>query len=230
MDPWLLVSAGLSSWLGAGCGGALATAASTPPEVLSGAFSESTSSVQPAGEKRARRVGASEGGRLPGGSWGWLEARPFPLLVPVPDAAAWSVIERGRWFVAQHRASDSTLAVRVWSAARRVSRDQCEAELLLGRPELRRLDGVSLVEEREGIGPEGFHSRVRVWGEGVGRGVALATGAAPGRCWAVVFRTRASPAELGRRLRLATDGTLSRMRWQSLQEAYAPSRAPLPFD
>lgn len=188
--------------------------------------------TQPAGEKRAFRAGGSESeesGFL-GGSWGWLEARPFPLLVPVPDAAAWSVIERGRWFVARHRTTDSTLAVRVWSAARRVTRDECEAELLLGRPELRQPDGVSLVEEREGIGPVGFHSRVRVWNQGVGRGAALATGAAPGRCWAAVFRTQASPAELGRRLRLATDGMLSRMRWQSLQEAYAPSRAPLPFD
>src|SRR5690606_4447270 len=153
-----------------------------------------------------------------------------PLLVPVPDGAGWLVVARGRWFVARHRTTDSTLAVRVWSAARRVSRDECEAELVLGRPDLRHPDGAFLLEEREGVGPAGFHGRTRVWRERAGQGVALATGAAPGRCWAIVFRTRAPPAGLGRRLRVATDGMLARVRWQSREEAHAPARAPLPFD
>lgn len=163
--------------------------------------------------------------QLAGTDWGWLEAPAFSLRVPVPDRAAWSVVEQGRWFVARHGSTGSTLSARAWGARRTVTREECEEELWLGKPELNAFDPATLIEESSLVEPAGFDSRLRAWALPEGRGVALTTGAGHRRCYAVVFETRADRVELGVRLQLAAERIVSRVDFRSVEEVRRPLRS-----
>jgi hypothetical protein len=168
---------------------------------------------------------ASQG--LVDADWGWLEASAFSLELPVPERESWQVdTGSGRWFSARHARTGDGIEVRAWSARRTVSRRECEDQLYLGRPELRRGALGELLDERRLGEPEGFDVWLRTWTEAAGAGTAFAVGAGPGRCFAAVFYARGDEAEVGSALRLAADGILSHVRFREVDDTRAPRPAP----
>ncbi len=157
--------------------------------------------------------------------WGWLEASDCGVALMVPERAAWQLEAGGRWCAARHAASGALLRVRTWTARRTVSRAECEKELFVSQSELR--DGAEgeLLEERAGTAPQGYDVWLRLWLDQAGEGVALATGAGPGECYAAVFRARGDEMKLGGELRLAADGMLSQVRLLGVEAVRAPERA-----
>ncbi len=169
---------------------------------------------------------AASAGLVDGG-WGWVRAEAFSLEVPVPEASGWRVeSSSGRWFSARHVASGYGMSARAWSARRTVSRAECEEALHVERPDLRRGAESELLHEGRASEPAGYDAWLRVWTDEDGAGTALAVGAGPGRCFAVVFRARGNRAEVGRALRLMADQSLSRVRVVNVEGARAPRRVP----
>ncbi len=167
---------------------------------------------------------------LPDADWGYLVAPQLSLEIPLPDRGGWQATEDDpRWVTVRHTPSGSVLAFRIWRAQRSVRLDDCERQLALWRPELREADSGGLIDQRRLSAPEGFHARLRMWVESGGTGVALATGAKTGRCYAGIFRTRATEVELARRLRLVGRGTFERVRFLGVEGMRRPDRPELPF-
>jgi hypothetical protein len=171
---------------------------------------------------------------------GGIEANPFPLVLALPEAARWTVIAEGRWFVAEHAPTRSSVAVRVWPARATVSWQECWAELGRGHPELRAARGTERLLAEDvppPLGaPPGFFGHLEVFlsppesAATQPRGIAAHVGAGPRRCYAVVFRAEAPPgdahgAELAARLERATERILRRLRWRGLEERHRPARA-----
>jgi hypothetical protein len=201
--------------LGLGCGG-------SPEQEPTSA---SAVSVASSSKKHSARPRMLQG--LADADWGWLQASAFSIELPVPERGAWRVGDgAGRWFSAQHAGTGDELHVRAWNARRTVSRRECEEELYLGRPELRRGAEGALLEERRLAEPAGFDVWLRAWTESAGAGTALAVGAGPGRCFAAVFQARGDEAEVGSALRLAADGMFEHVRFRELDDTRAPRPVP----
>jgi hypothetical protein len=168
----------------------------------------------------------SSGRALLDADWGFLEASDCGVALMVPERAAWQPQPGGRWCVARHAASGALLQVRTWSARRTVSRAECEKELFVSQRELRAGADGELLEERAGTAPRGYDVWLRLWLDQAGEGIALATGAGPGECYAAVFRARGDEMKLGGELRLAADGMLSHVELLGVEAVRAPERPP----
>jgi hypothetical protein len=150
--------------------------------------------------------------------WSEFSSRRFGFKVALPDARGWSLNDDSeRWFALSHARSESSLDLRTWRTERRVHRDQCLEQVYLWRGDLR--TSVEPVLSRRLSSPSQFDvhllADVRPAETGGLQLVAIAYGAAVGRCYAAVFRTRAAgggaDAELGQRLRMMVDGCLERV-------------------
>lgn len=116
------------------------------------------------------------------------------------------------------------MRIRSWRAERLVKKEDCLAQVYLWQGDLR-FSGDPVLEvalER----PRDYDVRlvadVRPADVAGVKLVAVAYGAAVGRCYAAVLETRAegggADAELGRRLRLFVDGSLNRVEAIGLEE------------
>jgi hypothetical protein len=162
--------------------------------------------------------GAAGSAPLADRDWGVLRSRRFFLEVPLPDLRGWHVDDRsGRWLVAIHPLSHSTLYVRAWREGSVVSRDYCEASARRLRPDLFGADASELVARRSIPGPEGFDMQAGFAVRPVGgalTGVVAASGAMVRRCLVVAYTTDAAganaEADLAKRLAFFTERILSR--------------------
>ncbi|HMJ15627.1 MAG TPA: hypothetical protein VK524_29625 [Polyangiaceae bacterium] len=174
-----------------------------------------------------------EPGQLRGASWRSVTLPRFALVVPLPEFAEWSIDDTSeRWFVARHEGSRSELRVRGWSAARLGSDEQCESQARAWLPSIPEPAPDDAVEIRRLRSPSGYHGRViagvRLAQDGAElEGYALAFGAAVGRCYAAVFRTRATGARaewlVGASLAVVAGGLLERVEATRVED-----RAPHP--
>jgi len=136
--------------------------------------------------------------------WTEVELESIPARVSLPDVRGWHAKRSGSFLTLEHRATESSLVLRVWRAARLVRPAECEAEARLARPNLPALDAASQIEARRLRTPMGFDVRLVVGaqpgpGESV-RGSALAVGAGIGRCYLALYETRADGANAARRV------------------------------
>lgn len=152
-----------------------------------------------------------------------LEGEPTTVLaphhglsIPLPDGARWRVTETERELVATHTPTGSTLRVRVSRPIAPATRSSC-AEDLEARGVVPALDGAALVERAQLDVPGDFDTELRTAilpaepGAPL-RGVVVAVGAAPRRCFAYVFSTTArSERALGARLAAMTASSLRRV-------------------
>lgn len=154
------------------------------------------------------------------------------LTIPLPDGDRWSVTETERELVATHGPSGSTLRVRISRPIAPATRASC-TEDLVARGVVPALGGAALVEQGTLSVPEGFDTEVRAailpTEEGAPlRGVVVAVGAAPRRCFAYVFSTNARGERvLGARLAAMTATSLRRVTNESGLAPRIP-REPLP--
>lgn len=157
-------------------------------------------------------------------AWGSYRSRRFGLVLPLPEAAAWQIDDRGsQWLVATHAATVSELAVRMWQEDEIVNRDRCEARAR-GWRQLPPADDIEIVRRDRLPFPPEYDTAVSV---GVVApkpgapltGVALAFGGWAHGCFAFVYRTTAAGpgAEMAIAARLAAmvDGTLAKTERQS---------------
>jgi hypothetical protein len=158
-------------------------------------------------------------GGLPDRDWGDIESARFLVVVPVPERGGWVVDDRGPWLEASHPVSRSRLQLRTWRASRLVRPEECEKQARLWQPDLPEASAAAVLETRQLDAPDGYRTHLTV---GVQQhagdeleGFALAFGAAPGRCLALVYRTAASGRDaeqaVGNRLLVIADGALARM-------------------
>jgi hypothetical protein len=167
---------------------------------------------------------------LASGASGLFRSARFDLLLPLPDGRAWAIDDhKESWLRAEHRATASSLVLRAWREDLPVSRARCEEQARLSRtlPERR---GTVAIETRHVDVPPGHDTALEVLvraapGKPV-EGIAMAFGASGRRCFAFAFVTSAAREEIvAERLAAITDGTFSRMRFES---ALSPPREPLP--
>jgi len=170
--------------------------------------------------------------------WAEIEAAKFPLIVSVPEARAWQ-IDRGEknWLLLHHAPSHSSLFVRVWRAARTVTPDSCRAQAALWQPVIGEVGEDQRVSEQRLQVPLGFDTAVEALVIGLSgtphsaagppepvevEGRVHAFGAAPGRCFAVLFvtRSRGTGAErvVAERMSLMADEALPRMRMRGIED------------
>lgn len=142
------------------------------------------------------------------------------LTIPLPDGARWQITETPRELVATHAPTGSTLRVRVSRPLAPTSRGAC-TEDLVARGVVPVLDDAALIERGPLAVPEGFDTELRAAilpaepGAPL-RGVVVAVGAAPRRCFAYVFSTTArSERALGARLATMTASSLRRVTSES---------------
>jgi hypothetical protein len=139
-----------------------------------------------------------------------VQLRAVPARVSLPEPSTWRASREGSFVVLEQRATDSRILLRVWKAARLVRPAECEREARLLRPALPRVDPVTLLDQRSITAPRGYDVRLAVTVEddqhGGVRGLALAVGAAVGRCYLAAYETRAEGASAPARVadRLAT--------------------------
>lgn len=156
-----------------------------------------------------------------GARFGAYRSARFNLVLPLPDAEAWRIDDRGeRWLAATHAASSSALLVRTWREDEVVRRASCEERARLWR-KLPERAGSRLLEARAlALPPEhDTIAEVRLRPSTKtepAEGFVLAFGGWAKRCFAFVFVTRA-PSERAVAERLATmvDGSLTRIRFES---------------
>lgn len=164
--------------------------------------------------------------------WGLVASQRFLLAVPVPEATAWTVDDRsGRWLVAEHRPSQSTLLLRSWREGSVVDHRACESAARLWRPDLFGQDEGQLLGRRGVGGPPHFDTEVgfAVRHEGGAlQAIAAAVGANVRQCVALVFVTRVEGADAERvaadRLVFATTRILSRAETKSIEDRLKPGR------
>jgi hypothetical protein len=139
-----------------------------------------------------------------------IDLRAVPARVSLPAPSSWRASREGSFVVLEQRTTSSRIVLRVWKAARLVRPAECEAEARLLRPVLPRVDPVTLLDERSIAAPRGYDVRLVVAVEedrrGGVRGLALAIGAAVGRCYLAAYETQAEGASAFERVadRLAT--------------------------
>lgn len=136
--------------------------------------------------------------------------RAVPARVSLPDPSSWRAAREGSFVVLEQRATSSIIVLRSWKAARLVRPSECEAEARLLRPALPRVDPATLVDNRKIDAPRNHDVHLAVAVEEAPdrsvRGVALAVGAAVGRCYLASYETRAEGPSAPERVadRLAT--------------------------
>jgi hypothetical protein len=190
----LLVVAGIGALLG-GC------QASRPEAAAASPSREPSSS--------ARSDGAAPRDTLPG-EFRTVELRAVPARVSLPAPSSWQASREGSFVILDQRATSSRIVLRVWRAGRLVRPAECEAQARLLRPALPRVDPSSLLDERSIAAPRGYDVRLVVAVEEdrrrAVRGLALAVGAAVGRCYLAAYETWAEGASAPERVadRLAT--------------------------
>jgi hypothetical protein len=189
----LVFSMGLGAPLGA-CG------ASLPAPVESARGGEPSSATPPLAAPRDTLAS----------DFRTIELRAIPARVSLPDPSSWRASREGSFVVLEQRATNSRIVLRVWKAARLVRPAACEAEARLLRPALPRVDPVTLVDERSIAAPRGYDVRLVVTVDDdhrrTVRGLALAVGAAVGRCYLAAYETWAEGASAAEHVadRLAT--------------------------
>jgi hypothetical protein len=149
----------------------------------------------------------------------------------LPDAQSWHAGASGTFTVLVHAGTRSTLALRVGPAARLVKPETCESEARLLRPSLPKLAAGEVVERRTLAAPHGFDTRlvvgVTLADAGRVHGVALAVGAATGRCYVAAFETEGvgphAAEEVADRLAVVVSGVL-----ETLHVPVAEERAITP--
>jgi hypothetical protein len=180
-----------------------------------------------AGREASSAAAAGEFGEA---TWSSLELEALPALVTLPDARAWRAQRSGSFVVLSHRATESTLALRVWRAARLVRPSECEAEARLARPQLPIAENQNRIEERRLEAPSGFDVRLVVAAQPVSgssvRGSALAVGAGVGRCYLASFETVAdgprAAERVAERLGVVVPGVLETVRLLDAERRVAP--------
>jgi hypothetical protein len=153
-----------------------------------------------------------------------------PGTIVLYDPEHWRARRAGSFTVLEHPSSRSTLAIRLWRAARLVRPAECEAEARLARPELPRRDPDALIDERPLSAPREFSGSLVVGVEpdadGATRGFALAVGAAIGRCFVLAYDTRATGAGaasvVAERLRAAADAVVPSVELREVDERVQP--------
>jgi len=200
--------------------------------VLAAAFgagcTASESAPPPAHTPAAARPAASAE-RAFDREWGERSLARVPAKVTLPDARAWHAHPSGSFTVLEHGPTHSTLTLRVTRAARLVRPEQCEEDARLARPSLPTIDPTNIVERRRLAAPRDFDVRLTVAVElratGV-HGVALAVGAATGRCYVAIYETEASDVsaaeEVGDRLGVIVSGVLETLRVPEADERVSP--------
>ena len=90
--------------------------------------------------------------------WKQVASRFQSLEVPLPMASEWQVLDGKHELRAIHRPTDSELSARLWRASRLVSRDECEKQLHLWRPDLPNPSEApeTVLDSRDITAPAGF--------------------------------------------------------------------------
>ncbi|MBX3128977.1 MAG: hypothetical protein KF718_19835 [Polyangiaceae bacterium] len=154
---------------------------------------------------------------LPAGSAERVASARTGLSVTLPSAGSWRIDDGARWLVASHAESRSELSLRVWRAHRRVRIEECRAQVALWRPEFPTWSETEVLDQRDLQAPKDFAGTVTVLvrpvvGSSELEGWVVAFGASIDKCFAGLFRTRASgsgaEAALGDRLAQAVDQLL----------------------
>ncbi|MEJ7732082.1 MAG: hypothetical protein WKG00_23085 [Polyangiaceae bacterium] len=169
-------------------------------------------------------------------AWASYRSRRFGLVLPLPEASAWRIDDRGtQWLEASHAATGSELSVRMWHEDEIVNRDRCEARAR-GWKKLPPSEEIEvLLHERVPVPPE-FDTALSVGlvAPAPGRplvGTALAFGGWAHGCFAFLYRTSATGAgaeeAVGSRLAAIVDGSLRKLQRQSDRSPAIP-RAPAP--
>ncbi|MCA9591837.1 MAG: hypothetical protein KC776_00960 [Myxococcales bacterium] len=152
--------------------------------------------------------------------WKQVASRFQSLEVPLPMASEWQVLDGKHELRAIHRPTDSELSARLWRASRLVSRDECEKQLHLWRPDLPNPSEApeTVLDSRDITAPAGFSVTVTA---GVRRtdtsleGYLLAIGVAVGQCYAASFVTHAvgpgAETAIGDRLAVVGERVLPRV-------------------
>ena len=214
----LLIACGIVvGGCGVSNGEAEAPAAAGPPA----ASAASSASVEEAPAK----------GDLVNAGWSLVEVPHLSLAVPLPDRSRWSVTLDGDWFRAVHEGSDSTLQARLWRAARMVRRAECAEQLRLWVPDAPDPASETVVERRRVTVSELLETEIVVGvnpdNDGL-EGWALAIGAAPRRCFAALFLTRASGAlmaeDVAQRLGLVVAQVIPRIEVRRIEQRIDPER------
>jgi hypothetical protein len=171
--------------------------------------------------------------KLPDRDWESLASQRFGFRLPLPDAGRWDEVADERWLTLVHRPTQSTLRLRTWRAAQRVTKEECREQVYLWRSELR--PAADPVAEGALGAPAGFDVGVRIdlFAEGSQgrRALALAFGAAVRRCYAASFEPSLAgvdEAELGARLRLITEGVFERVEVLGIEAFATPEPEPPP--
>ena len=165
---------------------------------------------------------------------GVVELSSLPGAVTLYDPARWRSGSGGSFATLEHPPSRSTLALRVWRAARVVRPAECEAEARILRPQLPRVDPESIVDSRRIEAPHEFLGTLVVGVEpvpgGSTRGFALAVSSTVGRCFVFCFETVADGADaalvVAGRLHEAVDRILPSVELHGVEERIHPEREP----
>ncbi|HEY3493526.1 MAG TPA: hypothetical protein VGK73_02525 [Polyangiaceae bacterium] len=166
-----------------------------------------------------------------GAAWTSLLIASVPARITLPDAGAWHASRAGSFVLFEHRPSASTIALRVWRAARLVRPSECEAEARFLRPGLPAVAPASRIDERRLTAPADFDVRLVVGAEpGPGtsvRGSVLAVGAGIGRCYLASYETHADGAHAAERVADRLDA-LVRGFFETVELESADRRIPPP--
>lgn len=162
--------------------------------------------------------------------WGERTLARVPVRLKLPDARRWHASASGTFTVLTHAGSRSSLVLRVGRAERRVRPAACEAEARLLRPRLPTVDASSVVEARALAAPRGFDTHVVVavesGDEGRVHGVALAVGAATGRCYVAAFETEGdgphAAEDVADRLAVVVSGVFETLHVPDAEERATP--------
>lgn len=154
--------------------------------------------------------------------WSRTKVPRFELSFALPDAAAWTLDDRGPFFVASHEPSASKLLVRVAAGTALVTQSTCEAQasrLAADWPKLApatlvddrrvRLDGRVDARLRVAAGPDAAHP-------GAVSGAVVVVAADVRKCWVLAYATVASgegaDALVADRLVSASEGLVPSLR------------------
>ena len=167
--------------------------------------------------------------------WGEVESPDYPLVVRVPQARAWEVDQGDRnWLTLTHARSSSSVRIRTWRAGRRARPVDCREQASLWVPAIRELTEDQRVAEHSLTVPEGFITHIELFAVPLSapeellevEGRVLAFGAAPTRCFAVLFETRARGTGADRvvaeRLGLWADEALPHLRMRGIADRVRP--------
>lgn len=177
-----------------------------------------------------------------------MESPEFPLIVLLPQARAWEV-DGGEqnWLLLNHAPSASSVRIRVWRAGRRARPEDCREQAALWLPAMRGLEDDQRIADSRLSVPAGYVTQVELYAVPLSaadevlevEGRVQAFGAAPTRCFGVIFVTRARGTGADRvvaeRMGLWVDGSLPHLRMRGIADRIQPEplgapprRAPTP--